>query len=45
MKSPFTFFAKSKVSNLYIALCIQKQVIQLQISANYRNIFLELKTY
>lgn len=29
----FTFFAKPKVSNLYISLCIQEQIIQLQISA------------
>lgn len=30
----FTFFTKAKISNLYISLRIQKQVIQLQISAS-----------
>lgn len=30
---PFTFFTQAKISNLYISLCVQEQVIQLQISA------------
>lgn len=29
----FTFFTKAKVGNLDVALCVQEQVVQLQVSA------------
>ena len=29
-----TLFAKAKVSNLYIALCVQEQIVQLQVPAD-----------
>lgn len=32
----FTFFTKAKISNLYISLRIQEQVVQLQISAKLK---------